>query len=274
MFFSGTHLFFFVTGASDGIGKAYSEALAEKGLNIVLISRSQEKLEKVASDIESAYNVQTKIIALDFIEGHDIYHTLEKQLMGLEIGVLVNNVGISYAHPEEFLNLQNAEKFIADMIRCNIESVPQMCRIVMPRMIERRRGVIINLSSMSAYVPSPFLTLYSSTKSFVKKFSEDLNTEYSSKGIIVQCILPGFVTTNMSKIKKPTWMTPTPQIYVKSALETTGLQENSFGYFPHSLAANTLDFIGNISPTLLKRTLINILGNIRTRSIKKLMKSK
>ncbi|KAJ8951942.1 hypothetical protein NQ318_013609 [Aromia moschata] len=88
-----------VTGATDGIGKAYAELLAKKGLKIVLISRTQSKLDDVAKEIEQKYNVETKTIAANFTNTTVIYSEIDKQLTGLDIGVLVNNVGMSYPPP-------------------------------------------------------------------------------------------------------------------------------------------------------------------------------
>jgi 17beta-estradiol 17-dehydrogenase / very-long-chain 3-oxoacyl-CoA reductase len=69
----------------------------------------------------------------------------------------------------------------------------------------------------------------------MEKFSRDLACEYSKHGLVIQCILPGYIATKMSKIKRPTWMAPSPDIFVKSALRTIGIQQCTTGYFPHSL---------------------------------------
>ncbi|KAI5100407.1 very-long-chain 3-oxoacyl-CoA reductase-A [Silurus meridionalis] len=203
-----------VTGATDGIGKSYAEELARRGFSILLISRSQEKLDDVAKSLESLYKVETKTIAVDFGQ-INIYPKIEDALAGLEIGVLVNNVGISYPYPEFFLHIPDLDKFINTMINVNITSVCQMTRLVLPKMEARAKGVILNISSASGMYPVPLLTVYSSTKA--------------------SSVLPFFVATKMTRIRKPTLDKPTPERYVAAELTTVGLQDQTNGYFPHAV---------------------------------------
>lgn len=85
-----------VTGCTDGIGKAYAEQMAKNGINVVLISRTLEKLNEQAKEIADKYKVETKVIAADFTEANSIYPNIKTQLADLDIGILVNNVGMSY----------------------------------------------------------------------------------------------------------------------------------------------------------------------------------
>ncbi|KAG5274091.1 hypothetical protein AALO_G00159060 [Alosa alosa] len=222
-----------VTGATDGIGKSYAEELARRGFALMLISRSQERLDDVSQSLKSMYKVETKTIAVDF-GGADIYPKIEAGLEGLEIGVLVNNVGISYSYPEFYLNIPDLENFITTMINVNITSVCHMTRLVLPRMVQRSKGVILNISSASGMYPVPLLTVYSASKAFVDFFSRGLHTEYKCKGIIIQSVLPFFVATKMTKIRKPTLDKPTPDRYVAAEVQTVGLEDQTNGYFPHA----------------------------------------
>lgn len=226
-----------VTGATDGIGLAYAKEFAQMGYCLCLVSRNVDKLEKTKEEILGEFSKCTtvKTIAVDFTN-LDIYTKLQTELADIEdIHVLVNNVGVSYVYPEYFTKIPNAKSLVDSIVNCNLYSVMRMIELILPKMEHRRRGVIINLSSYSASYPMPLLSLYTASKIFVDYLSRSLNFEYKNKGIIIQSVLPAYVSTKMSKIRRSSLMVPTPKTFVKHALRTVGIESRTYGYWTHKL---------------------------------------
>ena len=124
-----------VTGSTDGIGKAFAFAMASKGLNVVLVSRNSQKLKRVANEIQQKHLVQTKVITVDFRESAEDYvQSVQRDIEGLDIGVLVNNVGMLYDYPEEFLDVAGGYQKIREWISVNITSMNAMTRLCLPQM--------------------------------------------------------------------------------------------------------------------------------------------
>ncbi|XP_044540630.1 very-long-chain 3-oxoacyl-CoA reductase-B-like isoform X2 [Gracilinanus agilis] len=154
-----------VTGATSGIGRSYAHELARRGLNVVLVSRDLHKLHREAEEIERRHGQETRIIQADLSGGPELYEAVETALEGLDVGVLVNNVGRTYQKfPEKLLISENLSKDLTETLNCNVLSMLQMTRIVLPQMVARGRGVIINISSEAGKQPVPYLTLYAATK--------------------------------------------------------------------------------------------------------------
>ncbi|ELR49480.1 very-long-chain 3-oxoacyl-CoA reductase [Bos mutus] len=258
-----------VTGSTDGIGKSYAEKLAKCGMKIVLISRSQDKLNQVSSEIREKFKVETKTIAVDFTL-EDIYDKIKTSLAGLEIGVLVNNVGMSYEYPEYFLDIPDLDNTIKKLISVNVLSVCKMTQLVLPGMVERSKGVILNISSATGRYPVPMLTIYSATKAFVDFFSQCLHEEYKTKGIFVQSVLPFFVATKLAKIRKPTLNKPSSEKFVKCAIKTIGVQSRTSGYFIHYLMAS----VASLLPSWLYfKIVMNMNKSFQARYFKKMKKN-
>uniref|UniRef100_T1J0K6 Uncharacterized protein n=1 Tax=Strigamia maritima TaxID=126957 RepID=T1J0K6_STRMM len=217
--------------------------LAKMGINIVLISRSEEKLKKVANAISEEFNVLTKIIAADFTGGLEIYDSIKKNLEGLEIGVLINNVGMSYPYPEILTKLPNGDKFVMDLINCNCLSCTMMCLIVLPGMVERKKGVVLNISSGAGILPVPLLSVYGASKIYVDRLSEALAYEYSDTGVVIQSVLPFYVATKLSKIRSSSLFVPTPADYVCTQLKTIGLEKRTFGTISHKIRGFVIGFL-------------------------------
>lgn len=186
----------------------------------------------------------------------DIYKKIANEIRGYDIGILVNNVGVCYDYPEYFLKVPNSDQLFDQIIRCNLYSAIYMTKIVLPRMLEKKKGIIINLSSVTGTSPTPLLTVYSASKvnlilfriasvidetiseyfqAFIDKFSDDLSNEYYSQGIVVQSLMPACVVTKMTKLTDTNIFAPDSDRYVAAALKTIGYATHSTGYLPHGI---------------------------------------
>ncbi|KIK92452.1 hypothetical protein PAXRUDRAFT_829933 [Paxillus rubicundulus Ve08.2h10] len=213
-----------VTGASDGIGKEFAFQLAAAGFNILLVARKEAVLSAVAAEIadKTAGKVETRIQLFDFAENDPAALNALKTVLGsLDIGVLVNNVGKSSAMPVYFAETDEQEN--DDIVMININGTLRVTRAVLPGMIQRKRGLILNIGSFAGQIPSPMLATYSGSKVFVSTFTSALAEEVKAHGITVQHLNTYFVVSKMSNIRKSSMMVPTPAAYVRSALSKVGL---------------------------------------------------
>ena len=261
-----------VTDACDGIGRAYAEVLAEKGMDIVLIGNEIDELNTIASKVASQFRVKTKVIQADFTgDTADVFGKLECELCTLDIGVLVNNFSRKYPHPEYFLDLPHGKKIYEDIVKYNVSSLTNMTLIVLPRMVERGRGVIVNLSASAAVIPSPLLTVFGASEAYVEKFSRDLACEYSGRGVIIQCQLPGIIASNRGRIPRKSWLAPTPKEYVTRAVCKIGIERQTTGYFPHTVILGFIYILQCFSTRSVDWLILRTMRNIRNRAIQTYM---
>ncbi|XP_053213938.1 very-long-chain 3-oxoacyl-CoA reductase-A-like [Panonychus citri] len=259
-----------VTGSTDGIGLEYGKQLANKGYNLLLISRTQSKLETVADSIKNDCPKARKVETLAFDFSSTDYTKIEEKINSLygTIDVLVNNVGISYSYPDFFTKLESST--IDNLININIISVTKMTHLILPKMEAARRGIIINISSYAGSLPTPLLAVYSATKVYVDYLSRSLQLEYLNKGITIQSVLPAFVATTMSRMR-PSITTPTPKAFVRSSLSTVGLETRTYGFWAHKLYGCITDFANCIAPSedFMSKISMNTLEATRKRAYKK-----
>ncbi|XP_005167205.2 17-beta-hydroxysteroid dehydrogenase type 3 isoform X5 [Danio rerio] len=242
-FFTSLGKWAVITGGSDGIGRAYAEELSKQGMSVIIISRNQEKLDRAAKKIELNTGGKVKVIAADFTKD-DIYGHITENIEGLDIGVLVNNVGILPSQiPCKLLETSDLEERIYDIVNCNVKSMVKMCRIVLPGMQQRRRGVILNVSSGIAKIPCPIYTLYAASKVFVERFSQGLQAEYISKGVIIQTVAPFGVSTAMTGHQKPDMVTFTAEEFVRSSLKYLKTGDQTYGSITHTLLGRIVQSI-------------------------------
>ncbi|XP_072936700.1 inactive hydroxysteroid dehydrogenase-like protein 1 [Epargyreus clarus] len=239
-----------ITGSTDGIGKQYAMELAQRGINLVLVSRNPEKLRNVAGEIEKLHGVKTKIIVADFSKGTEVYQTIEEELGDIPVGILVNNVGVQYEYPMPLCELPTTKAW--ELINVNVVAVTSMTRMLLPRMVERGRGAIVNVSSGSELQPLPLMAVYAASKVYVRNFTFAIRDEYSSKGIHVQHLSPLFVSTKMNtfsqRLLDGNLLVPDAVTYAQHAVATLGRVHTTTGYWMHGIQY----FFIKISPEWLR----------------------
>jgi len=231
-----------ITGATDGIGKCYALELANRKFNIVLISRTEEKLKNVANEIEEAYGVKVKYMVFDFSKP-DGYDTIDDQLKDLDVGVLVNNVGMSSSKWNRLYDELDITEHIK-VLHTNTFGEINMTYMVLKGMLERKRGVIIHVSSIFGYCPLGLMSVYAPTKAFVNSFVANMQAETKNcPDIHHQLVTPFFVVTNMTRAQvKETMIIPEASYFVSAAVRTIGITSHTFGCWAH-------DFLGSFIMT-------------------------
>jgi 17beta-estradiol 17-dehydrogenase / very-long-chain 3-oxoacyl-CoA reductase len=164
-------------------------------MNIYLISRTESKLAAAAAEIQEKYNVEAKYFVADlvasgsFTDAGAAWFGLQSNLESLDVGVLINNAGLSYEYPEYFHHLES--KQMKDILAINSATLTQMIHVVLPGMKARGRGCVVNISSgVSAVLPAcPLLAVYAASKAYVDSLTAALAAEYTHFGIRFQVCL-------------------------------------------------------------------------------------
>lgn len=226
-----------VTGPTDGIGKAFAFQLARKGLNLVLVGRSPTKLKDVSDSILAKYpKTQINTVVVDFSGDLDEGVTrIREAIEELDVGVLINNVGVSYPYARFFHEVD--QELLRNLIKVNVEGTTKVTQAVLPGMLQRKKGAIVNIGSGAAIViPSdPLYAVYAATKAYIDQFSRSLYVEYKKSGIDVQCQVPLYVATKMASIRRSSLFVPSSDGYAKAALQWIGYEPRCTPYWPHTL---------------------------------------
>lgn len=247
-----------ITGASGGIGKAFAEELAAQKTNLVLVARSQEKLHKIAQELEEKYKIQVEIIVKDLTEANaasDVFDfTKAKELT---IDLLINNAG--FGDYGDFAEGDGERQ--VKMVQLNILALVDLTHKFLPLMRQRRSGSIINVSSIAAFQPIPYISVYAASKAFVLSFSEALWAENRNYGVRVLVVCPGPTETGFfAEANFPTSFTgktnkiSTPKEVVHDAL--MALERGDATVVSGSLLSK---IITNISRFMPRETLVNLL---------------
>jgi 17beta-estradiol 17-dehydrogenase / very-long-chain 3-oxoacyl-CoA reductase len=231
-------------------------------MDIVLISRSPQKLKNVKEEIELTFKVNVLTVFVDFTERASAYvPRIKEALRNLEIGILVNNVGMTETGFNMFLELNRGIQAARDNVNVNIVSMNEVTRIVLPRMIERRKGAVINLSSITTEFNIKTTQLYVSTKAYINKFTDGLEQEYAKYGLVFQRLQPGQVFTNLGQtvgFEERQLLTSSVHACVKSSLGALGTFNKTFGTWRHGVVYFFLESLVLFLPSAIMEYLFSL----------------
>ncbi len=177
-----------ITGASTGIGYELAKLFAADGSNLVLTARDANQLERVAAEVRGQFKITAMVIAKDLALAAgpaELFQELQQR--GLSIDVLVNNAGFGAVGAFAHIDLQAQ----LDMIHVNITSLVHLSRLLLPGMIQRNTGGLLNVASTAAFLPGPHMAVYYASKAFVLSFSEALSEELRLTKVRVTALCPG-----------------------------------------------------------------------------------
>ena len=177
-----------ITGASSGIGLELARVFAENGHDLVLVARSEGKLQTLAEELQPRGRIRAHVIASDLSAAGAARAVVERvAALGIEIDVLANNAGYGVygAFLETSLDAELA------MIQVNIVALTELTKRLLPAMVARKRGRILNVASTAAFLPGPLMAVYYATKAYVLSFSEAIANELDGTGVTVTALCPG-----------------------------------------------------------------------------------
>jgi uncharacterized protein len=185
-----------ITGASLGIGRAFSYVLAREGFDLVLTARSQPQLDSLAAELREKTGRTVLTVSKDLAKPGAAGELFEEvKHSGVPVEVLINNAGFGLLG--RFWEVDREQQL--QMIELNIAALTDLTRLFLPGFVERRRGRILNVASTAAFQPGPLMSVYYASKSYVLSFSQAVHNEARSFGVTVTCLCPGPTKTEFAE---------------------------------------------------------------------------
>lgn len=186
-----------ITGASAGLGEGFARSLAAEGNDLILTARRADRLETLAAELRATHSVTVTVFAADLADAQAPAKLLaEIAAAGLAIDTLINNAG--YGARGGVAELDGAVQL--GMVDLNCRALVALAQGVLPQMIARSSGAILNLASVASFQPGPWMAVYYASKAFVLSFSEALHEEVKDKGIRVAALCPGPTRTEFADV--------------------------------------------------------------------------
>lgn len=184
-----------ITGASSGIGRELARLFAGDGAELVLVARSEDRLRELAGELTATYGIQAHVVPADLSQlGSPARIVAELAERHIDVDVLVNNAG--FGSHGSVAGIGVARQL--EMIEVNVAALTRLTALLLPAMLERHRGAILNVASMAAFAPGPNQAVYCATKAYVLSFTEALADEVRGSGVRVSCLAPGVTQTGFA----------------------------------------------------------------------------
>jgi len=188
-----TQKYALVTGATSGIGYELAKLLAKNGYNLVIVSRTESDLQRVADEFRQQYSVTVQHLAKDLFQVENAFAVYEEvKGMGIAVDVLINDAG--QGQYGQFVDTDIRRDL--EIIQLNISSLVVITKLFLEDMVQRGSGRIMNLSSIAGKMPGPWQSVYHATKAFVQSFTEAVRSEVDGTGVTVTALLPGVTDTD------------------------------------------------------------------------------
>lgn len=181
-----------ITGATSGIGAAFAKRFAKQGYDLIITGRRKEKIESLSNTLSKENNINVEVIIAELSDAKQLDLLTDKIKKMTNLEILVNNAGFAkenFFHEEDFSTHEL-------MLKVHDLALIKLCHAVLPNMVSKGKGIIINVSSLLAFTPSPTNAMYSASKAFVKLFTESIYLELQGTGVKVQALCPGFTRTD------------------------------------------------------------------------------
>ena len=214
-----------ITGASSGIGAEFARQLAGRGMNLVLVARREERLAALSDALQRRYGVRAEVFVADLARTDEVKRVEHRIVQLTDLEILVNNAGFGIEGSFTEVDVEGQ----IDMIHVHVVATVRLTRAALPAMIDRRRGFVINVSSIAAFMTGDIT--YCATKTYIYSFSESLQDELRDTGVRVQALCPSYTRTGFhetesirgfDKSRIPEWMWMPVEQVVHVSLKALG----------------------------------------------------
>lgn len=194
-----------ITGASSGIGAEFARQLAARGMHLVLTARREQLLGQLAEELHRVHGTKCEVVVADLSQPDEPARLLaEVDRRGLSIELLVNDAGFGYVAAIENTSVER----VLELIRLNVSALTELTLRVLPGMLQRGHGGIVNVASVAGFQPVGYMGAYAASKAYVLHFSEALWAEAREKGVTVTTLCPGTTRTDFFDVSgaPPGWL--------------------------------------------------------------------